>query len=64
MDNKQRQYARLAAHLKQLRENLDETTAQVEIMANQSNMITKLGAVQASTFIGSNRVFEDEMLKK
>ncbi|CDO95910.1 unnamed protein product [Kluyveromyces dobzhanskii CBS 2104] len=64
MDSKQRQYARLAAQLKQLRENIDETATQVELMANQSNMITKLGAIQSSTFIGSNRVFEDEMLKK
>ncbi|BAO39417.1 DASH complex subunit HSK3 [Kluyveromyces marxianus] len=64
MDTKQRQYARLAMHLKQLRENLDETCAQVETMAQQSKMITKLGANQAASFIGSSRVFENEMLKK
>lgn len=61
---KQRQYIRLAGHLKELQQNLQETTKQVEIMSKQSTMITKLGAIQACTFVGSNRVFENEMLKK
>lgn len=63
-EGKQRQYARLSAHLKQLHENLEETMKQVEVMSSQSNQITKLGALQASVFIGSNRVFENEMLKR
>lgn len=63
---KESQYHKLSQQLETLHKNLEISANQLEIMSNQCNddLVNKLGRIQSSWFMGSNRTFERRMLNK